>query len=866
MGRHAAAGPGEGAPSEPRASDFAAAVCDALDQLYDTVALQAHPLARWLPASAAASGGRVGQALQRELTAAIDAVGAAGPTGVVAPALELRHRALTLRYVEGLDVDAVARRLGVSRSVYFRAHRRGRAAVVASLRERWGVADDRTGSPAAERTDGTPPLLPPAPRQPSLPRHNLPAQLTSFVGRALEVSEVVRLLGEARLLTLTGSGGCGKTRLVLKVADNLLTAYPGGVWLVELAPVADPTLVPQTVATALAVHEVPGQPLLTALAHHLQTKRALLLLDNCEHVLDATARLTESLLQSCPGLRVLATSREALGIAGEVAWRVPSLTGPARDQPPVPKQVIASDATRLFVERARAADPGFALTPENAPTVAQICWRLDGIPLALELAAARVRGMTIERVAARLDDAFRLLSGGSRTALPRQQTLRATIDWSYALLSDPERVLFRRLAVFAGGCTPEAAEAIGAGAGIAAGDVLDLLSQLVDKSLLDLDREGGAEWYRLLETVRQYARERLVASGEEAAIRDRHRDWYATFTEEATKGILGPQQGAWFHRLDREYANVRAALGWAIEQAAAPVALRLGPALTNYWQARGYYAEGREWLARALALPVGGPSPTPREVSVNRARALAHAGIVHSWLGDPASARVLYEESMDLARSIGDRAGAAFALTRRGLQSAGGGEQQAALAQFGEALALRRELGEPWDLALVLQEYGSAILFILDDAARARPILAESVACYRQAGDRWSSAWPLGFLGWADVELGAHERARAELAESLAIVREVGDKTFLPVLFEYFAGLAAAEGKAARALRLVGAMEALRARFGLAPWQWSSSRAISSWLEAARRALAGAAQAAEEEGRAMALEQAVAHALEVDGG
>jgi tetratricopeptide (TPR) repeat protein len=476
---------------------------------------------------------------------------------------------------------------------------------------------------------------------------------------------------------------------------------------------------------------------------------------------------------------------------------------------------------------------------------------LEGIPLALELAAARVRGMTIERVAARLDDQFRLLSGGSRTAPPRQQTLRATIDWSHDLLTDAERKLFRRLAVFAGGCTPEAVDAIGAGDDIATADVLDLLSQLVGKSLLELDREDGMEWYRLLETVRQYAHDHLDVSGEMIAVRDRHLDWYTAFADEATQGILGPEQGAWFRRLDREYANVRAALGWAIERAAVPVALRPGSALTNYWRARGQYAEGLDWLDRALALPLGSTSVTPREVSVARAPALANAGILHSIVGDRALARVLFEQSLDLARAIDDRVGAALVLARLGLQSAGDGDHHAALAQYEEALAL------------TLQEYGGATLFVLNDTARAGPILAESVVCFRQAGDRWSSSWPLGMLGWAHVELGALERARTELAESLAIARDTKDQTFLPVLLEFFAGLAAVADKPAHARRLVGAAAALRARSGVPPWIWSSSPAISSWLESARWGLGSEAQAAEDEGWTMTLEQAVAYALEV---
>jgi predicted ATPase/DNA-binding XRE family transcriptional regulator len=771
------------------------------------------------------------------------------------------------RLARGLTQEQVAERAGLSREAISLLERGGRRAphraTIALLAKTLKLSE-------AERAR----LLATAPKQreqvaattsvlqgPSL---TLPTPLSSFIGREQEIIRVQELLLANRLVTLSGPGGIGKTRLALAVALSLLPRFADGAWLVELAALAEGELVPHATAAAIGVREVPGQPLLMTVAAALQAKHAVLVLDNCEHVIDASARLAGFLLGSCPDLRVLATSREALGIGGEVVWRVPSLAGPTRNQPLIPEHVLASDAARLFVERAQAADSGFALTSQNAPVVAQICWRLDGIPLALELAAARVRALMVERVAARLDDQFRLLTAGSRTALPRQQTLRATIDWSHDLLTDAERLLFRRLAVFAGGCTLEAVEAIGVGDGIASEDVLDLLSQLVGKSLLELDREGDAEWYRLLETVRQYAYDRLVASGEAVAIRDRHRDWYAAFTEEATRGILGREQGVWLRRLDREYANVRAALGWAIERAAVTVALRLGPALTNYWQARGQYDEGREWLDRMLALPLGPPSETPNEVSVARARALVNAGILHSTLGEFVSARALYEESLQLARAIGDWADAALALTRLAQASARHGDQQSVLAQFEDAVLLRRELGDSWELALTLQEYGGTTLFVFNDAARASPLLAESIECFLRAGDRWSASWPLGMLGWADVQLRAPERARAELAESLAIAREVGDLTFLPVLLEYFAGLATAEDKPARAQRLVGAAKMLRTRFGVPPWHWSSSPAIFPLLESSRRTLGNEAQVVEDEGSAMTLEQAVAYALEED--
>jgi predicted ATPase/class 3 adenylate cyclase len=376
-------------------------------------------------------------------------------------------------------------------------------------------------------------------------RHNLPVQLTSFIGRKREMAEVKRLLAESRLLTLTGSGGCGKTRLALQVAADLLEEFPEGVWLVELAPLADPGLVPQAVASVLGLREEPGRSLTATLTDALRARSLLLVLDNCEHLLSACAQLVESLLHACPQLRVLASSREGLGIGGEQTYPVPSLSLPDPQRLPALDELQEYEAVRLFAERAGLSQPRFAVTAANAPSVVQVCRRLDGIPLAIELAAARMKALPVEKIAERLDDCFRLLTGGSRTALPRQQTLRALIDWSYNLLSEPERTLLRRVSVFAGGWTLEAAEAVCAGEaecagappgplpGIKAWEVIDLLTSLVEKSLVMYEEQGGEARYRLLETVRQYARDRLLETGEAAAVRGRHRDWCLALAERA---------------------------------------------------------------------------------------------------------------------------------------------------------------------------------------------------------------------------------------------------------------------------------------------------------------------------------------------
>ncbi len=466
---------------------------------------------------------------------------------------------------------------------------------------------------------------------------NLPRPLTSFVGRVHESAEVKRLLPTTCLLTLTGSGGSGKTRLALQVAADVLGEYADGVWLVELAAVPGPALVPQTVASALGVREVPGRPLQATLLEYLGHRTLLVVLDNCEHLIEASAHLVQTLLEACPGLRILATSREPLGVPGEVAWRVPSLSLPDPRRLPSVDDLGACEAVRLFVERAAAVHPAFRLTPQNAPAVATVVRRLDGIPLAVELAAARVPALTVAQIAERLDDRFRLLTGGRRTALPRQQTLRATMDWSYQLLPERERVLLRRLAVFAGGWTLGAVEAVCGGDGIEGLAVFDLLTQLVFKSLVIMDEQVGDVRYRLLETVRQYGRDRLLESEETVPVRGRHLVWYRDLAEQAETELMGAGQAAWLDRLEAEHANIRAALEWATGGREVEVGLRLAGAVWRFWFVRGYFAEGR---ARLQALLAKGAEVPPAV----RAKALKAAGNLAVFCqGDYASGRLFYE-------------------------------------------------------------------------------------------------------------------------------------------------------------------------------------------------------------------------------
>ena len=499
---------------------------------------------------------------------------------------------------------------------------------------------------------------------PELP-NNLPQQVTSFIGREKEIGEVKTLLDKTRLLTLTGSGGCGKTRLSLQVAADVLENYPDGVWLVELASLCDSSLVPQSVAQVLGVTEEPDKPLVQTLVAALKDRKMLLVLDNCEHVLSVCARLVDTLIRACPTLKVLASSREGLGIAGETVYRIPPLSLPDLKHTATPASLSMYEAVRLFVDRAVAVLPAFVVTNQNAPALASLCHRLDGIPLAIELAAARVRSMSVEEINSKLDNCFRLLTGGSRTALPRQQTLRALIDWSYDLLSDQKKTVLCRLSVFAGGWTLAAAEQVGvgeslSGEGIEDWEMLDLLTSLVDKSLVFAQTQGEATRYGLLETVRQYARDRLAESGESLVVRVRHANYFLTLIEEIKSKLNGSEQVQWFGALEEEHDNLRQALtlyAEDIEDAeAGEKGLRLGAALQRFWWTRGYLSEGRERLGALLA------HPAAQERTKARADALNGAGSLAWMQGDYGGARVLLEESLTMKRELGDRKGIAYSL------------------------------------------------------------------------------------------------------------------------------------------------------------------------------------------------------------
>ncbi len=612
------------------------------------------------------------------------------------------------------------------------------------------------------------------------PSHNLPVQLTSFIGRKKELAELQRLLTpsadgrggeEVRLLTLTGPGGTGKTRLALKAAHQLLDAFADGIWLVELAMIADAVLVPQTVAALLGVREEPNYPLTRALIAHLRAKTLLLLFDDCEHLVDPIAQLVETLLRACPQLKIMVTSRETLGVMGERTLRVPSLALPDVGPLPALDDLAQYEAIRLFVDRAVAVTPSFTLNEANAAAVNQICRQLDGVPLAIELAAARVRAMTPEQIAARLDDRFRLLTGGSRTALPRQQTLRAMIDWSWDLLSEPECTLLRRLAVFVGGWTLEAAEAVCADAPLPGDDVLELLTHLVEKSLVVMEEQAGAARYYLLETIRQYAREKLFEAGEAEAVRTRHLHFFLQIADEAEPQLRAAEQLTALARLDLEHDNLRAALKWASDNHALEAGLSLSGNLARYWYLRGYWKEGREWLRLFLEHPSSDPAATDA-LAHARARALAGAG----WLADADGSEIpLYRESLALCRQVGDEWGEAYALRGLILISSNLTDLAHAEAHIEASLALFHKLEDAWGIGLAHFSLGWIDMNRdkIDEAAHHWEAAHD---CFQESGDRWGISVALGALGYL-ARLGGRYPQAADLTnKSLALFRELGDK------------------------------------------------------------------------------------------
>ena len=722
--------------------------------------------------------------------------------------------------------------------------------------------------------------------------------MTSFIGRGKQIAQIDALLRKNRLLTLTGTGGSGKTRLSLQVAAESLTQFRDGAWFVELAPIADPGLVAKTTAAALGVMEKRAQPIGETLVDHVKDLRLLLVLDNCEHVLDACATLVDMLIRRCPNVRILASSREALGIVGEQIYRVPSLSLPDPKRSFTREILDTYESAQLFVDRARRIRPEFEVTSQTAPALASVCCRLDGIPLALELAAACVRTLSLEEIDRKLDQRFSFLTRGSRTALPRQQTLQALVDWSYELLNPSEQQLLQRLSVFAGGWTEDAAVHVCTGDLVPPERVFDLLTSLANKSLVVWSDADGGSRYRLLETMRQYARDKLLEGGDEEKFRQRHRDHYLTLAEELAPKLSGAEQAKWLQQLAEEQDNLRAALEWSLVAAQAEGGLRLCGALQRFWGTRAHFSEGRDWCERMLG-KVGGQAHTlERSRALHAAGFLAHyqgdysaararyeeslairkelddrAGVAAIFnnlgnvaleLGDYASARTMLEESLVIARELGDQLAIANALGNLGVVADKQEDYRTAVPLYEEALAIRRRMGDRLTIAISLNNLGN-IAFEQRDVASSRRLHEEGLAIRRELGDRRGIALSLGNLAGLAFEQRDFGAVRALGTESLTIARELGDMRQVAYLLEGLAGVAAALGDVLHAARVWGAAERLRETIGT-PVSGFGGLDRDETVAAARAALGeDAFDRAWKEGRELSGDEAVALALGTGG-
>lgn len=637
---------------------------------------------------------------------------------------------------------------------------------------------------------------------------NLPIPISFFIGRQSAMGELKGMLrtgdgqGErqavsafgqphsARLVSLLGAGGSGKTRLAIQVATDLVDAFQDGVWWIELAGLTNGALVPQAVAKGLGVQGMAELSLIDNLSNFLYAKKLLLVLDNCEHLVEACAQLAEHLLSRCADLKILTTSREALGVSGEVIKLVPPLSLPEKEQISTPKELQEYEAIQLFVERAFAVKPDFALKEENSAAVTLVCQRLDGIPLAIELAAARVKLLSVEQIAARLDDRFHLLTGGSRTALPRQQTLKATIDWSYDLLPPDAQVLMRRLAVFAGGFTLQAVESIFADSRANSLAALDLLSLLVDRSLLSANYQGRAERYGMLETLREYARERLAAAGEIELYCARHLDFFLQMAERAESELGGPKRLAWFNQLEAEHDNLNVALSTALLlKDGTEKLLRLTAALYQFWVWRGHWREGGAWAVQAVAASRAAGTPS-KQLHV---KALNVAGIILVFR-DWREGNDLIEECVALAREVDDKPTLAHALLFLGINSHSANDDLKAAVLHTESLALLRAIGDEWWLAYALGHMGN-LLVEQGDYARARVYYQESILLLQNLGDVWTvqlSYFGLGKLSYAE---GDYDRALEFLKRSEKISIETGDRFGTAVDLHEMGLVAMAQGR-----------------------------------------------------------------------
>jgi non-specific serine/threonine protein kinase len=702
-------------------------------------------------------------------------------------------------------------------------------------------------SSGPERAPGT------AAGRPTVP-NNLPKPLTSFVGRRRELEECRELIRETRLLTVTGIGGSGKTRLALRLADSLLERFPDGVWFVDLAPIADGSRVANAVASALGVREEVGRSLVETIAREVGERALLIVLDNCEHQLEAVGPLVERLLRTAPSLHILATSREGLAVEGERLYAIRSLRAPPVESMHDVKAIEASEAVELFVDRARQVVRGFALTAGTAPVVAEICRSLDGIPLAIELAAARVEMLSVDEIRARLSDRFRLLTGGNRS-LPRHQTLRATIRWSDEHLTPEEARLFRIQSVFAGGWTLEAATAV-AGEGTDQFEVLDLLTRLARKSLVQVEREEAAETrYGMLETVRQYAEERLNDSGEGDRARTRHLDFYMGLAEAAGPELGGPAQAAWLSRLARDQENLLAALAWCdYVEDGGEKGLRCSGAILPYWRSRGLFEIGYRATREALERKGAG------EAIPARALALYALGVLAYYRGCYDEAESPLEESFSISRARGDRPGMARALAFQGIVAAARGDRVGARGLYEEVLALARQLGDGHRISVALN--GLAELDRLEgDLDRAVSRYEEALSLDRELGDVGSIVIALLNLAMVAIQRGNHEAARGRLLEATKLAQKTGSKNGGQPALDMIAALASSLGDRGRAARTWGSSEAVREKMGLRR-DPADEPFVRFWIDQARAFLGEAEfDAMETEGRRLTYEDALAGAL-----
>ncbi|KAB2348414.1 ATP-binding protein [Actinomadura rudentiformis] len=638
------------------------------------------------------------------------------------------------------------------------------------------------------------------------PTGNLPVAVTTFVGRRREITEVRRLMSVSRLVTLTGVGGVGKTRLALEAAAQSRRSFPDGVWLVDLAALEDGSQVAQTVANTVGVLDQSTRPPAEKVAELLLRRQALIILDNCEHLLDDCAAFADGLLRAAPGVRVLATSRRPLEITGEHLFTVPPLSMPDPEHAVDAEALGQYDAVSLLAERAAAVHPGFAVTERNHTAVARLCARLDGIPLAIELAVTRLRVLSVKELVDRLEDRFALLTSGSRVALPRQQTLRALIDWSYALCMEQERLLWTRLSVFSGGFDLPAAEGICSGDGLEPASIVDLVDQLVAQSIVIGEHRDAGVRFRLLETIRQYGRERLAESGQEAALRRRHRDFYLARAQRVADGWCGPGQEAALAQLRADHGDLRAALELCMSDPDGPqAALLMTAALRQHWYADGFLPEGRRWVDRALDLP-GQPV-------AERTTALWVAAWVSLLQGDHDIANSRLEECEALAKEVDDRTARAVATSLRGTAALFEGDLPEAIARFEKSVVSLRESGNThgslmsmFQLAISLAHAG--------ELERAAATCDQALAISQECGERWVRSYILWVLGFDTWQRGDPAAATEQTREALSIQRGFNDHVGAALMIELLAWLAAAQAEFTRAAHLLGAADSIWRKVG----------------------------------------------------